>query len=539
MSQKRYCWIEGKKWYFYLKPNTNYPKTPSLLSEMPLERLTKALTVCYTRYRLPDGTRRTNGKEFKLYSYFENYVDFYCYMVNSIPIEERSFFEVVFGSFAQKPRFDIDMELEKIKAKYPEEDIEVVSKYVVDTLITSCIEILKEVKVDVDIQTSVLIYTSHSDKKKSFHIVLNRLYHRNNVQAKNFYMHVMDRFKTKSQNKYAEFVDGAVYSAKQQFRILGSQKPGTGRIKTFHPTFDYLDQLYSHIYYEELEDETLLDLCKLYESLLSFISGCRMLPDFKEKERVVQQSIFNYLPKQNKESSVLLEINNDIAKLAFEKLKLVMNPCPFSYHEKFNKNIVELNRNAPSMCPNCNRVHDAQHPFLSITEHGHIYWNCRQGNKDDKKLYVGQLSQEEIVKAERIIIKNQKALKHKHIVYNPLPLEETIFSFGTFQTEGYKNLLPEPLEDTKPLEDKSKQPAVALQRKRLQTKQVTIPYIPPKKPTMINELYTIALENTQSKELKEYLKNESNYTLTKTNSNTQEKKIPIIKRKVPLRIVSK
>jgi hypothetical protein len=537
MSQKRYCWIEGKKWYFYLKPNINYPKTPSLLSEMPLERLTKALTVCHTRITLPDGTRRANGKDFKLYSYFENYVDFYCYMANFISVSERSFFEIIFGTYAQKPHFDIDIDIETVKAKYPEEDIEDLAKYIVDTVLTSCIEVLKEVKINLDIETSVLVYTSHNEKKKSFHLLLNRLYHRNNTQAKNFYFHVMDKFRVTSGGKYIEFVDKAVYSAKQQFRILGCQKPGTGRIKTFQPIFTFLDTTYSHIYYEDLEDETLLDLCKLYESLVTFVSGCRMLPDFKEKERVVQQSIFNYLTKPNNESSVMLHINKDIGEAAFQKLKQVMQPCPFSYHNKINENIIELTRNAPSMCPNCNTVHHNQHPFLSITQYGHIYWNCRRGNKEDKKFYVGQLSEAEIDTAEKIVIKNQKELKHKHIVYDPLPIEETVFSFGSFQTKAFETLRVTNPHLFLPESEKKKEPII-LQKKVLKTKKVSVPYVPAQRSIMVNELYTIALQNTQSKEATEFLNREKQITKPKTLSPAQEKKIPIIKRKVPLKIIS-
>lgn len=529
MSQKRYCWIEEKKWYFYLKPNVNYPKTPALLSEMPLERLTKALTVCHTRYILPDGTRRTNGKEFKLYSYFENYVDFYCYM-NRLHIHDRSFFEVIFGSYTQKPHFDIDMKVEDIKSRYPEEDVDTVSKCVLDTLIISCIEVLKEVKVNVDIETSVLIYTSHSAEKRSFHVLLNRMYHRNNVQAKNFYFHVMDTFGKKTGKKYVEFVDKAVYSVKQQFRMLGSQKPGTGRIKTFQPTFEILDKTYSHVYYEELEDDILLDLCKLYESLVSFVSGCSMLPDFKEKEKAVQQSIFNYLPKQKEGPSILLEIDADIGELAFRKLKQIMDPCPFSYHREVNKNIVVLVRDFPSLCPNCKTVHDHQSPFLSITEKGHIYWNCRQGKKEDKKLYVGQLSEEELATAQRIVTTKAKQLKHKHIVYDPLPLSETVFSFGTFQTEAYKKIQKEnpPIQE-EPIEKPEKKPIV-VKKKPLQTYQVSIPYSPrTSKPLMINELYNIALQNTKPKEQREH---------SKPSSPLPQKKAPIIKRKTPLRIIS-
>ena len=84
---------------------------------------------------------------------------------------------------------------------------------------------------------NVLIYTSHGGNKRSIHIVLNKLAHTDHTEAKLFYNEVCKEITiyTKAiytKDKYLDFIDPAVYKSNQQFRVLGSQKVGSGLSRT-------------------------------------------------------------------------------------------------------------------------------------------------------------------------------------------------------------------------------------------------------------------------------------------------------------------
>jgi hypothetical protein len=428
--------LYGKRWFYIIKPNPDVSKTTALLDIVPIEKLSKMLAVCLTITNFPGKQPKPNGKLIRLYTYFESYVDYYLFSI-SIPVEERSFFEIIFGSSAQKPHFDVDMSHDVICKNYPGEEVENVAETVIDLLITSCIHVLNQVGVSIEIEKSILLYTSHSDKKKSFHLVLNTIYHRNNVQAKLFYKHVVEHFSTLTNKKYIEFIDAAVYSPKQQFRILGCQKPKTNRIKTFLETFTYQNKIYQHEYTENPDEIELKILCALYESMVGFVSGCNVLPYFKDKE--IEPTGQLELKINNRPEEICIEATDTMAKIALEMLKSVMNPCPFIIY-RVNENIVSLTREAPSMCPLCNIVHEGQHPFMAITNDGRIYWNCRRTEAhkgSTKKLYVGTIPQDgstfRMPSKQNLGKVNSKPRYNG--TYNPKPIEETDFSFGPFKTK--------------------------------------------------------------------------------------------------------
>lgn len=439
-SQKD-VFLYGKRWFFIMKPDPTVSKTTALLDVFPIEKLSKMVTVCLTITNFPGKQPKPNGKLIRLYTYFESYVDYYLFSI-SIPIEERSFFEIIFGSSAQKPHFDIDMSHDVIQKNYPGEDVEKVSEVLMDALITSCIHVLKQAGVSIEIEKSVLLYSSHSEKKKSFHLLLNGIYHRNNIQAKIFYKNVIEHLSTLTNKKYTEFIDPAVYSPKQQFRILGCQKPKTNRIKVFLESFTYNAQVYNHVYTEDNEDVELKLLCALYESMVGFVSGCNLLPDFKEIEIENTGSSEIKINRTVEPQASIVEATDSMSVIALEMLKSVMDPCPFTIYS-VNKNIISLNRQAPSICPICAVIHEKQHPFMAITNEGRIYWNCRRTEAykvSNKKFYVGTIPQDGstfLIKPTQENTEEQKE-NTKHVyngIYNPKPIEETNFSFGPFKTK--------------------------------------------------------------------------------------------------------
>jgi len=268
--------------------------------------------------------------------------------VTSIPIKNRSFFEVILGERKQKPHFDIDMEIGKEKKYHhttriinDEHELETASQEVINEL---CNILCKYVTRD-DIQ----IYTSHGNTKRSFHVIINKWYCTDNHHAKELYYHVTSHMTPTN----ACFLDDMVYSVIQQFRLLGSCKvnqPKRMKIKINQPC---------DLTYEDLKT-----------SLISHIPNTAVLmPRFETSlpERVVSNEC----------------IPDDIVDAALELMSINKHLDP--KHARFDKmvnNYVILRRTRDSYCNKCNIIHDSNNPYLTIVgvsdTHWRVYYSCRK-----------------------------------------------------------------------------------------------------------------------------------------------------------------
>src|SRR5438445_4316354 len=109
--------IEGRRWYYRLVKTDN---TWCLFDEHPINTLDGWLVVCLVvpseslrRWDRGNDTSEEAKKRkptTRLYSAFRSYLEFYDYQQHFSPLK-RSFFEIILGEFAQKPHFDIDVDL--------------------------------------------------------------------------------------------------------------------------------------------------------------------------------------------------------------------------------------------------------------------------------------------------------------------------------------------------------------------------------------------------------------------------------------------
>lgn len=374
--------IYGKKWYYGLKPSKEdeYEYKSNLLDEFKLSDVAKHLIVCLKPNKLPgqDELFRTKkGKLHHLFALFDSYLDFYLYM-QKFPIEDRNFFEVILGNLPQKPHFDIDIDKEKIN---DDENIECIGDILNQAVIKYSIETLEELSVKTNIETDILIYISHGIDIRSYHIVINNRCHDGNEEAKAFYDAVINKISNTEHAKYVKLIDRAVYSKKQQFRIMGCQKYGSNRPKRFLEKFKYNDIEYTHKYIEEFKNDDMKKLAILYESLVSFVSGCSYI------QSLVKPKIYNNYST----NAYLDEITiNRCMKMLREK----MDYCPFSISLiDEEKNIIYLKREAPSHCPICQKrkPHESRDPLIYISK-GKVYWNCLRHEAGIPNLYLGDLS---------------------------------------------------------------------------------------------------------------------------------------------------
>lgn len=341
--------IRGKRWYYRLVPTTE-GRGKSLLEAYNSSTVASSLIVCFTPSSLPNNPRALTkeGNPIRLYSLFPSYLEFYDYSVK-FSQSDRCFYEMIFGERPQKPHFDIDIGEDALK-RHPEDTLDSLAENVKDDLIGVLLTLL-------DVQPSdILLYSSHGSNKRSYHLLVNGVYHSNNNQAKIFYEKTMRAMC----GVYSDLIDHAVYSSRQQFRIVGSQKVRSGRPKIFHETFSWRGQEITHRYSETTENEELKKRIVLYESLVSFTSGCRAIPDDHVSHRRT------YTLGTIEESQV-----EEVMSMVRSQFGSV-----FSLKD-VTLNSIALKRNRPSFCSNCNKTHEHENPYVFIFD-GKVYWDCRR-----------------------------------------------------------------------------------------------------------------------------------------------------------------
>ena len=362
--------IAGVKWYYCLIPKEN---SKALFTDYPRNTLLNKFLVCWDFY---DQVSQKNGK---LYAVFESYLDFAKYFLK-IPNNLRCFYELVLGENIQKPHFDLDMELTT------EEMEEGKDQTILNDLLHEIITLSYEKGVVLNLEKDICLYSSHGEKKRSYHIIINSYCHVNNKEAKAFYYTVMERLP----KEYAEkkWIDSAVYSKTQQFRTYGSCKFGSNRVKQLIKVWKYNNNIITHINEEIPEDDNHAFLLNLEESIITARrSNCKLLPEFKPEEEV---RIF--APGENVEYDLAMEAITLLAHKAGTVPEDKLFPYKFS---EISGPFVILKRVRPSKCKLCSRIHYHQNPYLLIVpETKAVYFHCRRA-PPDKKFYVGSLKNED------------------------------------------------------------------------------------------------------------------------------------------------
>lgn len=362
-----YRFINRVKWYYRLKPKKDNNKIQKgLFSDFPRHTLTKALIISLSYYD------ETTNKIERLFGTFKTYLEYGIYMMK-MPQKERCFYEVILGENSQKPHFDIDIE---------NSSNEVINgDKIRDNLLDSIIKVLGNKGISIDVHKDILIFTSHGNNKQSYHVIVDNYCHANNVEAKAFYHKVVDNMSS----EYAKWIDSGVYSSVQQFRIPGSRKIGSERVKVFNKIWHYHDQEIIYKYPETPDGPEHELVMQLEASIVGYTGNCKFLPAFEPKP----ESIKHYTESEDISASDATEA----IKLIGMAGKINVHDPRFPY--KFlgiNGPIVMLKRIKPSRCKICNRIHEHENPYLLVIgEEKNVYFHCRRAS-EDKKLYLGKLN---------------------------------------------------------------------------------------------------------------------------------------------------
>lgn len=368
MSKKNFYEKNGYKWYSFLKEQKDGNKYNYLLKKKEENKMIICKQLKYRSFAYIDNPSKLRK------------------LINETPEDEKSYYEVILGDKPRKLYFDLDCEIEKIEEKLGEDNetdyVDYVNKMVRKLKKAIINEISEKLEKDFDkVNDSIiiLVYSSNTKKKFSYHIVVYNYYVKNNIEARVFYEQIMKRLGEGSE--YEDFIDPKVYSKIQQFRIVGCIKYEKNNKKVLSKTLTHNYDLLC-----EKVDEDEKEKYKLFmfsASLLTNIIDSRYLGGYEE---IAEKRI----KKMQYQGSASEEDVEDVIKLVDENY-----PDTFELSEsklnEFDNLLMIFHRINPSECKICKRIHEHENAFcLVIGIERKVLFSCRR-SKDDEYEELGSL----------------------------------------------------------------------------------------------------------------------------------------------------
>jgi hypothetical protein len=376
-----YIYTNDKKWYYRLKGEDG------LIENISDEDRVFHLIISFI-----------NSEKRRFYTTFESYTDFVLYML-TLPVEKRCFHEVVIENRPQKMRFDMDVKRykyfdDKIIEEIKKEDVQIFF----EQLIEASVDEFEDMGFKLELQ-NILVFSSHGKEKWSYHIIIDGFYCDTHQDAGDLFKRIVSRMPKEN----IEWLDSSIYSVNHCLRVLGSVKEAQEelRVKILEKKWKYKNREILFEYPETPKHERHQLALEFERSFLTLNSTCYPLPSYLHKKSL--DGIEETKKEKQAENEVL-----DYAMLLFQSL--YGDIC--SYVSSMN-NIIILERNYPSGCPICERVHEKDNAFLylrpvesmcDVLFKYDIYFYCRRAN--GKKIKIG----------EKIIINENQISKDKVVV---------------------------------------------------------------------------------------------------------------------------
>lgn len=289
----------------------------------------------------------------KRFSVFRNAYELYNHIIFSEK-STRCMYEIIRSDVPQKPYFDIDIDLENNNNFLSKEDKIEIAELLPGVLIDAIIKIRPEIS-----YRDIMIFNSHSDSKRSYHVVVDRWLFSDCRQNFMFFKDVLSQIPSLWQG----FLDSSMYKVNQQFRLYMCTKYGKNR----HKRLDF--QKSKWIVENDVENDQLNERI-FYASLVTKSEGCSYLEPYVEEE--------NYSSGAN-----IIEDEH------YKKIELLLKKMKdwdcFRISEYQDCRII-LKRLLPSKCEECSkkdgydRIHESENPYVKISKSGNVYFDCRRGS---------------------------------------------------------------------------------------------------------------------------------------------------------------
>lgn len=373
------------------------------------------------------------GNMIKSFSYVSRLHHLLRYQ-DSLPESKRCLYEVIRGRYSQKMKFDLDIPMsEDITEEHSEE--------IKNLLIDSILRLLP----NIDLSKDVIVMTSHSSQKRSYHIIISSYHCNDNDHAQQIYNRCVEHVPSWAQ----EYIDPKVYSSCQQFRLLGSSKLGKNRPKIFNKQWFHWDKEIIHDYGNKgtpsSEEEE--RLWQLEESLVSFTAGTKVIDipqcteDIRSKMRELSGSISSVV------DGVKVDIGDEDISKAHELFgqKVLESGKNFpimssAIQELHGAVIVPLRRLYPSRCKVCNRIHEHENPFfIIIGVDKTVLSNCR---RSDQYQFLGRLSPQDNYMTPETIL---DGIRGQEVPLDLTPLVDPQSIVGEGETDNIMKLVGDTL----------------------------------------------------------------------------------------------
>ena len=389
--------MDAIRWYSYCVQNDNYS---SLLSEHDSQLFTDDIIVSLESLYKDFQCKTKTTRKFAHFINPNAFWEYYC----QVPEEHRYFYEVILGNRKQKIHFDIDIS----------NNDDIIGTDVVSNVCKGIKHICENRYGTRVSDTDILIYQSidSSNKKQSFHIVLNNFYVKNHIECKMFYNFVLQY----AESSYRQFVDHAVYSSLQNFRLLGSRKIKSNRVKVVFNS-----------------QEAAINLDLFVASLVSYVpDNCALLSRLSngaddENNIIIKSNICKEIQADTKNVTRTNAADSDLDTYSkvpltsterIEAMKLCHEKCGVGYviRDVVNR-MIRLNRSRSAYCPICQRTHDNENVFLTITHDRYVLFWCRRQERSGRSLPIGRITVESIRNgAKDVSSKKSKVIDLKKLV---------------------------------------------------------------------------------------------------------------------------
>jgi hypothetical protein len=369
-------------------------------------------------------------REERFFAKFPSYLDFGKFFIQEVQISHQCFYEVIFGDSPQKPYFDIDIEVsQEVSIQHEEVAVETsmnppigvprlpVSRVqshtklehinvstvkktqkvrltpneadeAIRTLTETILQLIPEIRSG--IRGQILVFTSHSNKKLSYHIIVDGWCFPEWKECRYFHDDVVKLLPS----KWKDIVDHGMYKSLQQLRTVGSHKWQDMRVKVISQELSVTcGGANGWIPAEVPVNDGHLFQMLLGASLVTNTSDCHLLPSFAPPEP----------PKKtySRDDTDAVPLDKDSVDQAIELCaqmgKLTADSPGFPYKlEKWSEPkdgsvIIILRRLRPSMCRTCQRIHEHENPYIIVAgRERNVYFDCRR-NFNGEKLYLGSL----------------------------------------------------------------------------------------------------------------------------------------------------
>lgn len=305
----------------------------------------------------------------RIFGAFTSSVDFYLHYRL---LDRKEHHEVIMGEKPQKPRFDIDLKIEKVPSGWEMNEL---GNKVRDAVIVACAHVLVGYGV-LDHVNHILdtlsLYTSSSSTKYSLHIILHKYQHYNNREAREFFRLVVNQSVIDGVYNLGEAVrmailDPGIYKSSQNFRMLGSGKrvePPTPTPMIIRPKM-YLNHIniggITHRFPVPNENDP-VDVMRLFrKSAITDVVGCTHIPIVLPVKPPIE---------------LRLDLPDGYQDTVTECVAQVEGGA-FSI-KRVHGSLFELKRDRPSKCCLCRRIHEAISPYVTISRYGEIVFHCRR-----------------------------------------------------------------------------------------------------------------------------------------------------------------